>query len=351
MVQKGLAFDNAFNFVGEDDYMEMFFEGHYFSDIFIIQLVVTVGMFQLFLISRLTFRTLCKSFFNALVFHDKMKLIYSGVNVSVLLGFLVPYTIECCNGIYGPNFVEYFHNNYRKVFAYVTMHEVLYVVEMGSELTINVRKGKLLVIHHCVWFVMIILAAWFRSVFQMKLCLVLDMFVNYEFGLFLALLVRRLSDNIRLRKCGIVFGSMVFIVSRFIQAAMLIHFVSGSADRMLSGTAEQQVLFVAGVVMSTFLLGLQLYTKLIYYKLYQKEVQNERVQNESMPVDIEIPDEDVVAQVMSARISECMGWKMTVGSRMSNKMSGAMNDQMGKKFSDRMHATRTDQSDACRLPF
>jgi len=279
------------NFVGQDELVEAFFEGHYFADIFIVLLVVILGIFGLFLIVRIMLGMYEPLGFNSLDFHDKMKLTYSVVNVTVLGVFVVPYTHGVYNMLYGPNFLEYLLDNYRVLYAYALMHGILYIVEVGSDIVIDIKRKKLLLVHHCLWFGMLLLAISTHSIFLFKVDFVLDVFVTYECGLFLALLVRRLTLNSRIRKKFILAGCIVFGVSRILQAAVLIHLFACSAGRMLQDDAKQYAIFFSASIGSFVLVVIQLYTIRIHYMLYTKEVRVEREQCEldKTPATASIP--------------------------------------------------------------
>ncbi|EOD04451.1 hypothetical protein EMIHUDRAFT_443034 [Emiliania huxleyi CCMP1516] len=135
----------------------------------------------------------------------------------------------------------------------------------------------MLLFHHTLWVVLIFVAAATRSVFMVKVDLILDGFVNYEFGLFVATFLRRTGASLVWRKRSIVWGCALFAVTRVLQLLVLFYLFIGSAKRMVhNGGQKDQFVFFFALICAVILNALQLYTLQIYRVMYLSDCKREQ---------------------------------------------------------------------------
>jgi len=141
---------------------------------------------------------------------------------------------------------------------------VMYLIE--AVIRSAVAFNRLLVLHHMAWFMLVGITFWTKSIFSSKLTVILDLFSTYEFGLFVLLFWSKLNDR-RLLSVHKVLGQIgvgIFILSRFLQFALLAYFFAGSYEKMKSGSHLGLYFFELGLV--TFLFCAQTYTVFFYLR-------------------------------------------------------------------------------------
>jgi hypothetical protein len=136
---------------------------------------------------------------------------------------------------------------------------------------------------------MALLAFTTRSIWFLKLCFIVDMFVPFEAGLFIALLVRRVSSNSKLRLRCLMSGSCVFLASNIPQGLLLVYFIAGSAARMKAAGPWSFGLFVFGTFGASIFVLLHLHTLAIFRSLIRAEQRKANATPSMAPVQIETP--------------------------------------------------------------
>ena len=173
---------------------------------------------------------------------ERYRRVFGVSNILVLLTTLIPYTYYILRSLFGPDLLETIQQDYVWFFGFFLLHGCIYLVEVCSRL-IFFNTGWMLLFHHTLWVVLIFVAAATRSVFMVKVDLILDGFVNYEFGLFVATFLRRTGASLVWRKRSIVWGCALFAVTRVLQLLVLfylfIHYwlreTNGAAPSSLHG--------------------------------------------------------------------------------------------------------------------
>jgi hypothetical protein len=227
----GWAFHNIFDFVTIDEVADSFFTDDYFGNVFMVQLACFLIIFALFFTVNTLFVVFQRGFRKLEVF-ERYRRVFGVSNIIVLVTGLVPYTYYILRSLFGPDLLETIQDDYIWIFGFFLLHGCIYVIEVCSRL-IFFNTGWMLLFHHTLWVVLILVAAATRSVFMVKVDLILDGFVNYEVGLFVATFLRRTGISLVWRKRSIVWGCALFAVTRVLQLLVLFYLFIGSATRMV----------------------------------------------------------------------------------------------------------------------
>eukprot|EP00300_Choanocystis_sp_HF-7_P003663 c12792_g1_i1.p1 GENE.c12792_g1_i1~~c12792_g1_i1.p1 ORF type:complete len:929 (+),score=231.90 c12792_g1_i1:36-2822(+) len=263
----GWSWQNILDFVGQDEVADPFFDEGYFTDIFEVLLWVLIVTFFAFYTTHHVMLT--QSWYKELDVYEKFRLTFGATNVLVLVCTGPAYTYLVLDLLLGPDFIGSFTSHYKYLFAFFLLHGALYIVEICSRL-VFFPSSWLLMVHHLMWFAMILAALLGRSIFLMKVDFILDLHVNFEAGLFMALLVRRVSQSPVTRLRWIRYGVALFFVTRITQALMLGVLLLNGKQLKYAGSSEH-AMFVIGVVGSVFLVLIQTYTLFIYWLLYRAD--------------------------------------------------------------------------------
>ena len=94
------------------------------------------------------------------------------------------------------------------------------------------RTNWLLLVHHMLWTILIVIATDGKSVFAIKLDLLLDWMVCFEAPLFLTLILARLHAPVRLVQTVLLGGLGLYVLSRLVQTAMLMYYFAETYGRM-----------------------------------------------------------------------------------------------------------------------
>ena len=270
----GLHWANLYDFIGLDNAIAAFFlDGVYFHGIFnlfLIGIITTALSFFLLhrfwqLMARLFPRT-CLATYTRLLSHDQTILCTHSTFVLLLGLQMVPYSYFAINALFGPDFASYLQRFHAPFFAFVLQHGLLYVVEASTRSII--KYNSLLLWHHIIWVMFIIIFTYSRSVFALKLNLVLDWMVVFEALLYAGLVSIRLGAPWQVIRAVLVVASVLYWLSRIVQTVILVAFFAKSHARMVR--AHDQPVYWAGVILSAALTVLQGYTGMIYYRLYVK---------------------------------------------------------------------------------
>lgn len=91
-----------------------------------------------------------------------------------------------------------------------------------------IRPNAVLLVHHIMYFVLTLVSISSQSVLVWKAGMVIDLFATYEFGLYIALLLRRLGAPIGRTRSAMGFGLGIYAVTRVVQFMILwLLFVDG----------------------------------------------------------------------------------------------------------------------------
>ena len=115
---------------------------------------------------------------------------------------------------------------------------------------------------------MIVIATYSKSVFALKLDLLLDWAVVFEALLYSGLIAIRLKAHYIITKNLLLVASILYGLSRVAQTVILAYFFAGSYSRI--ARANEQQVYWPGVVLGSALTVLQTYTALIYYRLWAR---------------------------------------------------------------------------------
>ena len=132
------------------------------------------------------------------------------------------------------------------------------------------RINRFLILHHLMFCTLTVLAFQSQSVFLLKLDIIVSVFATYEFGLYAALLSRKMA-SIRFMFEPLVFvGVGFYLLTRLVQAALLVGlFVLGYSPMRRS--KKNIALYWVGMFMCVALVMLQMYTFVIYYAIWSKD--------------------------------------------------------------------------------
>ncbi|GAB5361088.1 hypothetical protein AAMO2058_000684600, partial [Amorphochlora amoebiformis] len=234
---------NIVKWVGDDEKLvPIFFEhGEYFIEVFELQFVTYLTVGPLFYILHRIIKLILPKYRNLPTF-DQFRITFGAANVTILASTVIPATYYVLKVMFEDNFLLTIDQDYKPIFFFVWIHCTIYIVELCARLVLF--DSWMLLIHHVLYYLMVFLAAHYRSIFFMKLDIILDGFVGWEFGLFAALLARRVTDDYSIRMKIEMIGTAIFIASRFGQTFLLGYLLIGSHDVMMNGDSDDKGLYV-----------------------------------------------------------------------------------------------------------
>eukprot|EP00475_Leptophrys_vorax_P011875 TRINITY_DN18344_c0_g2_i1.p1 TRINITY_DN18344_c0_g2~~TRINITY_DN18344_c0_g2_i1.p1 ORF type:complete len:325 (+),score=71.72 TRINITY_DN18344_c0_g2_i1:328-1302(+) len=182
----------------------------------------------------------------------------------LLLLELVPHTVTTVLFLFSSRFdiiaVKYW--NWNTIVP--SLHGAFYLIEL--EIRSNQSFSKMLILHHSIWFTIISLGMASTNIFVLKLALLLNYFVVWEFGLFLLMFYSKLVFR-KMSAIGILFGRaavIIYGVSRIPQLLFLVAFFAGAYSRMKQSNALGE--YWSCVLLSVVLFLCQWYTLDLYLK-------------------------------------------------------------------------------------
>ena len=131
------------------------------------------------------------------------------------------------------------------------------------------RINHFLFVHHLMFCTIIVFAFQAESIFIVKVGMITSCFATYEFPLYAALIVRRTQ---LLKHCFvflIISGLSFYLLTRLVQVILLIGLFTLSY-RPMRNTQRNIALYWVSLVLSVFLVVLQMYTFLIYKRIWAK---------------------------------------------------------------------------------
>lgn len=123
----------------------------------------------------------------------------------------------------------------------------------------------LLLVHHIMFFFLTLMTISSKSVLVFKAVFIIDLFATYEFGLYAALLFRRLGAPIGRTRSAMGYGLGVYAVTRVIQIMMLWPLFVDGYGLLTTGRGWYWLLMFLVI----FLVCIQKYTFYIYGMMWQ----------------------------------------------------------------------------------
>lgn len=258
--------------MGLDFIIDTFFtDGIYFHHIFNLLLISSISTILSFTAAYFIWTSLAKfckghwfGHYNKLSGAEQMILCTHSVYVLLLTCQLPVYSLFLIKALFGPDFLTALGQWYAPLFCFVIQHGLLYVIEAATRSII--KFNSLLLWHHILWIIFIVIATYSKTVFAIKLDLILDWLVVFEAPLYLALIAIRLQAPWHVIQRAILFAAVVYGLSRIFQTILLAFFFAGSYQRVHRSGHDD--VYWSGAVLSLALTLLQLYTGYIYYRLY-----------------------------------------------------------------------------------
>ncbi|GAX76394.1 hypothetical protein CEUSTIGMA_g3839.t1 [Chlamydomonas eustigma] len=180
---------------------------------------------------------------------------------------LVPYTVIVIGILFGDQKSKQFPAFYYTVFIFLTTHFIMYAYE-GIVRSI-IKVNYFLLIHHAVFFILVIVEFVNQSNFVVKTSLILDYFVVWECGLFMTNVLYRLNANYILLKWVMIVGTTMHGITHLVQAMLLTAFFVGMGIRMKEYHIHVGI-YVFMVVLCFCLCVYQIYLEHIFYIMWIK---------------------------------------------------------------------------------
>ena len=240
-----------------------------FSDFYKSCFYSAAGIILLFLVANLALRRFGPSRLSKLSEVDRVVFITHIAFFLIFLGTVVPYTLAVFRVLFTLNGIRYLiqASTYRCVAYPLSLQLVLYAVE-GSFRSVC-RVNPFLIGHHLMFCSLLLLALESQYTFVIKIYIIVSCFATFEFLLYAALIARKLHAPVRITKCLMAAGLVLYGLTRPLQAVLLIGlFVAGYGLEV--NTSKGLGLWWTSLVMSVLLSALQCYTFVIYFAIWRR---------------------------------------------------------------------------------
>lgn len=149
-----------------------------------------------------------------------------------------------------------------------------------------VKRSWLLIVHHQLFFLIIVMGVWTQNTAVLGIGIVLDLFACHEAPLYVALLGYRLRWNVTFTRTVLRFACVWYIATRVFQTIVIMYMIAGFARMPAIRYAPEFV--ITSLLFGAFTI-IQAYTLVIYHAIYRK------VCGSSFVDDILCPKQLVVA--------------------------------------------------------
>jgi hypothetical protein len=207
------------------------------------------------------------STYRALPGQDRMVVCQHGVYAVVFGLSLIPQTILTCTALFKAWTGEYLVTRQLAAVCGVFMASrvVLYVIE-GSIRSV-IKFSWLLIVHHQLFFVIIVMAFWTTNTVLVGIGIVLDLFACHEAPLYVALVSYRLRWPAPVTRALLWVACGWYCATRVFQTVAVVYMIAGFARMSAINTRPE---FIVTVIIFGALTVIQVYTLVIYHAMYRK---------------------------------------------------------------------------------
>lgn len=148
---------------------------------------------------------------------------------------------------------------------FIASRAMLYIVEASVRSV--VKRSWLLIVHHQLFFLIIVMGVWTQNTAVLGIGIVLDLFACHEAPLYVSLLAYRLRWSLRFTRGILRVSSFWYIVTRMFQTVVIVYMIIGFARMSAIRTSPEFI--VTALLFGAFTV-IQGYTLVIYHAIYRK---------------------------------------------------------------------------------
>lgn len=148
---------------------------------------------------------------------------------------------------------------------FLASRAMLYIVEASTRSVI--KRSWLLIVHHQLFFLIIVMGVWTQNTAVLGVGIVLDLFACHEAPLYVALLGYRLAWRPSLTRAILCGACVWYVLTRIFQTVVISYMIWGFAQMAAIKTTPEFI--VTGLLFGAFTI-IQAYTLVIYHAIYVK---------------------------------------------------------------------------------
>jgi hypothetical protein len=148
---------------------------------------------------------------------------------------------------------------------FLASRAMLYLVEACVRSVI--KRSWLLIVHHQLFFLIIVMGVWTQNTAVLGIGIVLDLFACHEAPLYVALLAYRLRWHVRFTRSMLTFACFWYVVTRIFQTIVIMYMVVGFAG--MPAIKASPELIITALLFGAFTV-IQMYTLVIYHAIYRR---------------------------------------------------------------------------------
>lgn len=217
---------------------------------------------------------LCSSTYRDLQGQDRMIVCQHSVYATVFGLSMIPQTVLFCIAMFKGWTGDYLASRQFTALCGIFMatRAIMYLIE-GSVRSV-IKWSWLLVVHHELFFLIIVMALWTTNTAVLGIGLVLDVFACHEAPLYVALVAYRLRWPASMTQALMWFACVWYLITRVFQTILVFCMVVGFARMSTINTTPE---FIVTVILFGALTFIQAYTLVIYHAMYRKLVSKARM--------------------------------------------------------------------------
>lgn len=205
--------------------------------------------------------------YNDLHASDRMIVCQHSVYAVIFSLSVIPQTVLAFTAMFKSWTGEYFASSNLTALCglFLASRAMLYLVEASVRSVI--KRSWLLIVHHQLFFLIIVMGVWTQNTAVLGIGIVLDLFACHEAPLYVALLGYRLRWNVAFTRTTLRFACAWYVLTRIFQTIVIMYMVVGFAR--MPAIRYKPEFVITSLLFGAFTV-IQAYTLVIYQAIYRK---------------------------------------------------------------------------------